>query len=174
MSETMSDRERIELALDTESSGNDFYLDAASKTDHKLARAAFEVLAKEEIRHVELIEALSRTLEGEGGPVETTSPEKKELEKRVKTVYEKAGDETTEGKMEPAEAYEKAIELEKKIAALYYGYIEECQSDAARRLFKALYQEEQDHLSLLEDMLGYLTKPDQWFIDRDMILLDGA
>jgi len=174
MSETMSDIELIELALDTESSGNDFYLDAASKTDHKLARAAFEVLAKEEIRHVELIEALSRTLEGEGGPVETTSPEKKELEKRVKTVYEKAGDETTEDKMEPAEAYEKAIELEKKIAALYYGYIEECQSDAARRLFKALYQEEQDHLGLLEDMLGYLTKPDQWFIDRDMILLDGA
>jgi len=174
MAEAMSDRERIERALKTEESGNDFYLDTAAKTDHKLARAAFEMLAKEEIRHVELIEALSRSLEGEGGPVESSSPDKKTLEKKVKTIYEKAGDEDIEGKMEPAEAYEKAIELEKKISSLYYDYIEECQSEEARRLFKALYREEQDHLSLLEDMLGYLTDPDRWFIDRDMVLLDGA
>jgi rubrerythrin len=174
MPDAMTDRERVELALKTEESGNGFYLDAAAKTDHKLARAAFEVLAKEEIRHVELIEALSRTLKGEGGPVETKSPEKKDLERSIKTVYEKAGDESVEGKMSPSEAYEKAIDLEKKIAALYFGYIEECQSDEARRLFKALYQEEQEHLSLLEDMYGYLTDPDRWFIDRDMVLLDGA
>ncbi len=174
MPEAMSDMERIDLALKTEESGNHFYLDAAAKTDHKLARAAFEVLAKEETRHVELIEALSRSLKGEGGPVEADSPEKTDLEKRVKTVYEKAGDEKVDAKMEPKEAYEKAIELEKKIASLYYGYIEECQSDEARRLFQALYREEQDHLSMLEDMYGYLTEPGRWFIDRDMVLLDGA
>ena len=98
----------------------------------------------------------------------------KDLQANVKTIYGEATEESGEGDLDPAEAYGKAIELEKKISSLYYSYIEECESDEAKRLFDVLYREEQDHLTLLEDMLGYLTKPDQWFIDRDMVMLDGG
>ena len=76
--------------------------------------------------------------------------------------------------MDPATAYEKAIELEKQTTSLYAGYARECDDDGAKRLFAVLLKEEEHHLSLLEDMHAYLTKPEEWFIDRDGIILDGG
>ena len=167
----MTDRERVELALKTESDGNGFYEHAAKHTDHKLARAAFEMLAKEEVRHVELIESLGQTLES-GAKIEVDSPDMKALETSIHTIYGAAIAVPVESEMEPSEAYAKAIALEENVCSLYLAYSKECESDAAKHLFDVLYREEQDHLSLLEDMLGYLTDPNQWFVDRDMVMLD--
>jgi rubrerythrin len=170
----MTDRERAALALRTENDGRSFYEQAKTRTSHKLARAAFEILAKEEERHVGLIEALGQSLIGKGGPVAVDSPTKGALAQGIRTIYECAMDEKPAGDLDAAKSYEKAIELEKKISALYFECARECESDEARRLFNVLYREEQDHLTLLEDMLMYLTKPDQWFIDKDYVLLDGG
>ncbi len=174
MPEHKTDQERIDFALRTESDGSDFYARAKVQAGHKLARAAFEVLSREEMRHMALIEGLAKHLKGEGELAEPKSPTMAELETDLKTIYGDAMDEPGEGKMDPAEAYKRAIELEKKISALYFGYTSECDSDAAKRLFHILYGEEQRHLSLLQDMLAYLTKPDQWFIDKDGVMLDGG
>jgi len=174
MPEHVSDTDRVEYALKTEKDGHAFYRSAVQNTTHKLARAAFEMLAKEELRHVDMIEALRKQLKGEGAAPDADVRERKDLEFSLKSIYENAGEEQGEGKLEPAEAYEKAIELEKKITSLYSGYVDECDDDAAKHLFKALTREEQNHLSLLEDMHAYLTRPDEWFIDRDGILLDGG
>ncbi len=43
----MTDQERVDLALKTESDGSDFYAQAKTQTNHKLARAAFELLSRE-------------------------------------------------------------------------------------------------------------------------------
>lgn len=174
MPDQATDRERVEFALKTERDGNSFYENAAKRTSDKLASAAFNILAKEENRHVGLIEALGKQLEGEGGPIDPESPTLRNLQFSIKTIYEGAADEGETGDLDPADAYRQAIELEKRISALYYGYRDESEGDPAKRLFGVLYQEEQDHLTLLEDMLAYLTKPDEWFIDRDMVLLDGG
>jgi len=174
MAKGMSDKERVDLALKTENDGSAFYRQAAERTAHKLARAAFELLAKEELRHVALIEALAQRLSGKGGPVTVDSPTKGSLARGIKTIYESAMSEKAKGDLDAAKAYEKAIELEKRISALYFEHGRESESDEARTLFNVLYREEQDHLTLLEDMYNYLTKPDQWFIDQDGVLLDGG
>ena len=174
MTDGATDRDRVLFALKTEKDGSGFYDMAKERTSHKLARAAFELLAKEELRHVDLIEALAKRIDGEGDSIDPDSPTRANLESSLKTIYGSAADDTSAGDLDPADAYEKAIELEKRISALYYGYARECESDEAKRLFDALYREEQDHLSLLEDMFAYLTKPDQWFVDRDGIMLDGG
>jgi rubrerythrin len=174
MPDQATDRERVEFALKTERDGNSFYEQAAKRASQKLARAAFDILAKEELRHVALIEALGKQLDGSGGPIEPKSPTLKNLQFSIKTIYEGAIDAGQKGDLDPGDAYRKAIDLEEKISALYYRYGGESESEAAKRLFSVLYREEQDHLTLLEDMLAYLTKPDRWFIDRDMVLLDGG
>jgi rubrerythrin len=174
MSDRKTDRERVEFALKTESDGSDFYNIAKEQTNHKLARAAFELLSREEMRHVALIRALGKHLEGESAVPDTDSPSMSDLQSTLKTIYGAAIESAGEEKMDPAEAYGTAIDLEKKISALYYKYASESQRDEAKRLFDVLYNEEQRHLSLLEDMLAYLTKPDQWFIDRDGTMLDGG
>ena len=147
---------------------------AAKQTSHKLAKAAFELLGREELRHVELIEGLGKQLGGAGEAPTLEMVGRKALESGLKSIYEAEHEETIEGKMDPAEAYEKAIELEKKVTSLYSQYSRECEDDAAKRLFAVLNKEEEHHLSLLEDMLGYLTDPNQWFVDRDMVMLDGG
>lgn len=169
-----SDHERIQFALKTERDGHDFYDTVVKQADHKLARAAFELLAKEELRHVSMIEALEKELHGEASASETKSPGLKALELGVRTIYESASDEISGAEFDTTGAYEKAIELEKRITALYHGYSKDCDSAAARRLFAVLGREEQNHLTLLEDTLGYLAKPGEWFIDRDGVMLDGG
>lgn len=174
MPELANDRERVDFALRTESDGSSFYEDASGRTDNKLARAAFAMLAKEEVRHAELIRALGKRLEGSGGPVETESRTQKDMARSVHTIYGQATEAGADADLDAGEAYKNAIELEKRIASLYFGYIEECDSDEAKHLFKVLHKEEQDHLALLEDMFNYITRPDEWFVDRDMVLLDGG
>ena len=174
MPEFKTDRERIDFALRTESDGHAFYKVAAKKTAHKLARAAFELLGKEELRHVALIEALDKRLAGEGDAPDVELVDRGNLESGLKSIYESASEETIEDEMDPAEAYATAIELEKRITSLYAQYANEAEDDAAKRLFAVLEKEEELHLSLLEDMLAYLTKPEEWFIDRDGIMLDGG
>jgi rubrerythrin len=169
-----SDLERVEFALKTEHDGHDFYVMAAKKTSHKLARAAFELLGREELRHVALIESLGKQLGGEGGSVEAKEVTLKALETDLKTIYGSATDEPLDGEMDPVEAYKKAIELENRITDTYAAYAKECDDDGAKRLFSVLQREEEHHLSLLKDMHGYLTKPEEWFIDRDGIMLDGG
>ncbi len=174
MPEHNTDRERVEFALKTEQDGHRFYQTAAKKMAHKLARAAFELLGKEELRHVELIEGLGKQMGGEGEAPTIEMVTRKTLESDLKTIYGNASEDSVQAEMDPATAYEHAIELEKKITGLYAEYAKVCDDDGAKRLFAVLHKEEEHHLSLLEDMHAYLTKPDEWFIDRDGILLDGG
>jgi rubrerythrin len=174
MPKPMPDMERVKLAVKTEQDGHEFYKMAAKKTAHKLARAAFELLAKEELRHVALIQGLGKQLEGKGKAQKIEEVTRRALESDLKTIYGAAHAEPVKEEMDPAAAYEKAIELEKKITSLYSGYSKDCNDENARRLFAVLYSEEEHHLSLLKDMHQYLTNPDEWFIDRDGIMLDGG
>ena len=174
MPEHSTDRERVEFALKTEQDGHEFYQAAAKKLAHKLAKAAFELLSKEELRHVALIEGLGQQLGGEGEAPTIETITLKTLESGLKSIYESAQEESVEDGMDPAIAYEKAIELEKQITGLYADYARECEDEGAKRLFTVLLQEEEHHLNLLVDVHAYLTKPYEWFIDRDGIMLDGG
>jgi rubrerythrin len=174
MPEYVTDLEKVEFALKTEQDGHEFYQMASKKTSHKLARAAFELLGREELRHVALIEGLGKQLGGEGEAPTIEMVTRKALESDLKTIYETAHEGVIEEKMDPAAAYEKSIELEKEITSLYAQYSKDCDAEAAKRLFAVLQQEEEHHLSLLEDMHAYLTKPEEWFISRDGIMLDGG
>jgi len=174
MPEHSTDRERVEFALKTEQDGHEFYQMASKKLAHKLAKAAFELLGKEELRHVALIEGLGQQLGGEGEAPTIETISRKTLESDLKSIYENAHADSVEDEMDPAVAYEKAIELEKEITGLYAQYAKECDDDGAKRLFTVLLQEEEHHLNLLEDMHAYLTKPEEWFISRDGIMLDGG
>ncbi|MBN2565879.1 MAG: ferritin family protein [Candidatus Eisenbacteria bacterium] len=174
MQRPTTDRERVDFALRTERDGHEFYQMAAKKTAHKLAKAAFELLSREELRHVALIEALDKGLAGKDKSPEAEEVTLKSLESSLKSIYGSASEETGDVKFEAADAYQKAIELEKRITSLYTDYMMESDDEGARRLFAVLQKEEQHHLSLLQDMHSYLTKPGEWFVDRDGVMLDGG
>lgn len=174
MPEHNTDMEKVRFALKTERDGHEFYQLTCMKMSNKLARAAFKLLGKEELRHVALIEGLGKQLGGEGDAPTVEMVGRKALESGLKTIYESAQEEPIEDQISSVEAYEKAIELEKQTTSLYAEYTKVCDNDGAKRLFGVLLQEEEHHLSLLEDMLAYLTKPEEWFIDRDGIILDGG
>ena len=174
MPEHKTDRERVEFALKTEQDGHEFYQMACMKVANKLAKAAFRLLGKEELRHAELIEGLGKQLGGEGEAPTIEMVTRNALESGLKTIYDSAQEGPVEDEMDSVAAYEKAIELEKEITGLYAQYAKECDDDGAKRLFAVLLREEEHHLNLLEDMHSYLTKPEEWFINRDGIMLDGG
>ncbi len=167
----MTDRDRVAHALQTERDGNDFYDRVSAHAAHKLTRAAFVMLSKEESRHIDTIESLAKFLDGDAdAPEIDSSPTLESLEKTIHTIYSIASAEDLDGDMDPAEAYTTAIDLEERSTALYKQCALECDTAEGRHLFDVLSREELDHLKLLEDMQGYLTDPEQWFVDRKMIL----
>ncbi len=171
MAEMRTDKDRVAHALQTERDGNDFYVRASTHAAHKLTRAAFTMLAKEENRHIDTIESLATFLDGgDVTPEIDASPSLASLEKAIHTIYSTASAGSLDGDMDPAEAYATAIDLEKRATALYKQCALECSTAEGRHLFDVLSREETDHLKLLEDMQGYLTDPERWFVDRKMIL----
>ncbi|MCK4513055.1 ferritin family protein, partial [bacterium] len=137
----------------------------------KLTRAAFAMLSKEESRHIDTIETLAKFLDGNtAAPEIDSSPTPGSLEKTIHTIYSTASPDDLDGNMDPAEAYATAIDLEERATALYKQCALECDTAEGRHLFDVLSREEMDHLKLLKDMQGYLADPEQWFVDRKMIL----
>ncbi len=174
MLEPTSDRGRVEYALQTERDGISFYEHASRHIAHKLARAAFVMLAREEERHVDTIKSLARFLDGEGEPADFDAADPGSLKKTIHTIYSATSADDLDGDMDAAEAYAKAIEIETRVIDLYGQCAKECETAEARHLFDVLYREEADHLKLLEDMRGYLIDPEQWFVDRKMILREDG
>lgn len=174
MPEPTSDRGRVEYALQTERDGINFYEHASRHIAHKLARAAFTMLAREEERHVDTIKSLARFLDGKGEPIDLDPTDPGSLNKTIHTIYSAASAEDLDDSMNAAEAYAEAIEIETRVIDFYGQCAKECDTDEARHLFDVLRREEAEHLKLLEDMQGYLINPEQWFVDRKMILREDG
>jgi len=132
MPEHNTDMEKVKFALKTEQDGHEFYQLTCMKMSNKLAKAAFRLLGKEELRHAALIEGLSKQLGGEGEAPTVEMVTRNALESGLKSIYESAKEEAIEGEMDSVEAYEKAIELEKKITGLYAQYSRDCDEDAVK------------------------------------------
>ena len=167
--------EVLQLAVQTEVEGKEFYQKASQKSSSRLATELFQQLANEEDVHrkkfEEIYEALKR---GQNWP-DVVPPSDKG--KRLKSLFAEAT-KTLGSKIEVAEseleAIKIAMDMEIKSFDLYRSRSEESALAVEKRFYEALAGEEREHHLTLLDSYEYLSDPAGWFIRSEHWSLDGT
>jgi rubrerythrin len=167
--------EVLELAVQTEVEGKEFYQKASQKSSSKLAKELFQQLADEEDVHrkkfEEIYEALKR---GQNWP-DIVPPSDKG--KRLKSLFAEAtkalGSKIKVAESE-LEAIKVAMDMEVKSYNVYHSRSEESALPVEKRFYEALAGEEREHHLVLLDSYEYLNDPAGWFTKSEHWSLDGA
>ncbi len=166
--------EILQDAINMEKDGHKFYLKAASDSKSSLARNLFEVMAKEEIVHQEVISEIYEELkEGNQWPDSKIAMVHAENAENIFSAALK-GSRQQEAASDDLEAVGIALKMEEKSFKLYSERAKETDLSAEAEFYQALAHEEQKHIISLCDTEEYLTDPEGWFMSKQHITLDGA
>jgi rubrerythrin len=162
MSIFFSVREVVEMAINTERSGQAFYQTASKQAREKSLEELFQYLAGEEEKHLKTFQGFYNTLKKEA---ETTPYNWEEaklylgalVDSRFFTGPDKAINLAKEAKSE-LEAVNSAINFEKDTLLFFYEMLEVIKPQD-RDLVKKIIGEEKKHIRRLSSMKGKLIKP---------------
>lgn len=153
----------LELAINLEREGHDYYTDHAAEADNPFVVSVLEKLAKRELEHIEAIKGIA-----EGKSVEDVSFGKIDIENETKEVFDEFSDHEKESwKEEKFTVYDHALELETKLANLYSDMAEETEDEEEREFFNALTREEDKHYETLQNVFYYLTDHERWMAESE-------
>jgi rubrerythrin len=174
-SEQVKTLEVLQLAIQTEVEGKDFYQQASQKSSNKLARELFQHLANEEDVHCkkfeEIYEALKR---GQNWPdVKPPSEKGKTLKSLFAEATKALGSKIKVAESE-LEAIKIAMDMEIKSYNFYHSRSQQSTLSTENRFYEALAGEEREHHLALFDSHEYLSDPAGWFTKREHWSLDGV
>ena len=156
-------RESLELAIDLEKEGHDYYLEQAKDPENPMVEKVLKSLASQELDHIEVIKDIS-----EGKPVSAGDLPKTDMEGQVKKVFDQFSDQEKKNwKAERTSVYEHALELEEKLYNLYKELAEETEDKEEKEFFKAIMGEENKHYESIQNVLYYITDHDRWMADKE-------
>ncbi|MGI6595642.1 MAG: DUF2202 domain-containing protein [Elusimicrobia bacterium] len=149
-------KESINFAREFERDGAIFYIEMGMKADNIITKKLFYTITRQEIEHLEAIDSfiingLHRNYEDSGEKVEI---EMRDFFKKLKA----------KGVSEShLQAYETAIDMEKRSYQLYERFYHEAKNDEERNFFNFLMSEEKKHLDAFVNVYSYLSDTDDWF-----------
>ena len=155
-----SGRELIDIAIGIERNGAAFYHSLAKSTGNEIAKGAYQYLAGEELKHIEVFQSMLGSV-ADYRPPETYTEEydlylRALIDSRVftddQTAYEMAQRVTSD-----AEAIQIAMGAEKD-SILFYSEVRELVRRSDRELINKIIEEERSHLRQLSELKGSLSK----------------
>jgi rubrerythrin len=154
-----SGRELIDIAIGIERNGAAFYHSLAKSTGNEMAKGAYEYLAGEELKHIEVFQSMLGSV-ADYRPPDTYTEEydlylRDLVDSRVFTDDQIAHD-MAQGVASDAEAIQIALGAEKD-SILFYSEMREFVRRSDRELINKIIEEERSHLrqlSKLRESLG--------------------
>jgi rubrerythrin len=144
-------REKALLAaIQFETDGRAFFLEAATKTSDFFGRIIFTSLADEERDHIERIHAIDRSLRDHG----TWPPRQDRAGGKEGNIFEEARhrlDETIRDRTDDLEAVKLAMGLEQNGIEFYSDLAAKAADPREREFYQRLAAEEKRHLEVLEN-----------------------
>ncbi len=152
MAEKSSSQKTLEEAIRFEVEGRDFFLKAADQTKNYFAKLIFQVIAEDELDHIERVKKIyERLLQSE--KQEPTPPVPKIS--RLENVFRQAKaqmDSKAILNTDETEAIRLAVQLESKGHEFYKRLAEEATRPFEKTFYQQLAQEESVHFSVLREM----------------------
>lgn len=163
VSKGMSSLQVLELAMERERGGREFYLKAAASASDGKGKQMFEWLAREEERHLNLLTRQRDSLVSSGSWLRSQAGVAEEP--LTKSEFPQISE--VMGKVQAAagelDALKVGIQAEKDSVALYSQAPQIADRPEAKAMFQRLVKEEQGHLDLLESEYEWLSKSRTYF-----------
>ena len=165
--------EGLQLAIQTEIDGREYYRKASQSSDNQLGRQLFQSLATEEDVHRRKFEEIYRAISGKRDwPGTDFQPDGG---KGLRTIFIRATEKMGKDVKAPStelEAINTAIGLEIKSYELYKSRAQTATYDAERDFYETVAAEEREHHLVLLDYQEYLRDPAGWFVTKEHPSLD--
>lgn len=163
MSETTSGlAEVVETALNNERQGYKILSDASEVCEDKVAKATFQFLANEELKHIDIIQRFAAS--GLAAAPDPGAPlARVDVARAVKGIFEQFGWQYEQAASEAEareEAYKTAMEMERHGYNFYKKAAEDAKDPKARKFFEFLAAEEIRHYEIIQETLEFVQAPD--------------
>jgi rubrerythrin len=151
--------------MQMEKDGEDYYRQLAQQTDNEGMRSILTMLADEEVKHYQAIEKMKTT---------QTQIVESEILTDAKNVFAqiKESGENFDFDISQVKLYKKARDIEKKSRDFYTEKANEVTEKHQKELFLKLTIEEQKHYVLLDKMVDFVSRPEQWLENAEFFHLE--
>ncbi len=155
----------FEYAMKMEQDGRKFYIELTENAENKGIRQILQMLADDELKHYNTLQEMK-----------TKKPEMADTKilDDAKNVFEEISREekSTAFTGTQADFYRKAQEIEVKSKDFYQQKAGEAEEPFQKALLNRLSNEEQKHYILLENIIGYVTRPEHWLENAEWHHMD--
>ena len=153
-------------AMQMEKDGERFYREIADKAGSTGIKKILTMLADEEVKHYGAIEKMRL-----GRPAQIAETRILDQAKNVFVQIKEAQESFSpdEGQIE---LYRKAQDIEKRSRQFYEAKAAEAGRDDQKQLFEQLAVQEAKHYFLLENLIDFVSRPEQWLEDAEWYHLD--
>ncbi|MBA7658752.1 hypothetical protein ES703_66711 [subsurface metagenome] len=165
--------EGLQLAIQTEIDGKEYYQKMSQSSDNQLGRQLFQSLAVEEDIHRRKFEEIYQAIGSKKAwPKTDFQPDGG---KKLRTIFIRATEKMGANVKAPStelDAIKTAIDTEVKSYELYKNRNQTATYDAEREFYELVAAEEREHHLILLDYQEYLTDPAGWFVTKEHPSLD--
>lgn len=154
-------KEVLEAAINNEREAYKLLCASRDACEDKLSKATFDFLAREEVKHIDVIQKFAAT--GLAVAPDVGHPlSKAEVARGVKGIFEQFGwqYEQAASMDDRLEAYRTAMEMERHGHQFYARAAEMATNEEARKFFQFLASEEVRHFEIIQDSYDFLSEPD--------------
>jgi rubrerythrin len=166
--------EALQTAIQMETDGKEYYLQASQESSNELGKKLLQSLADEEDIHREKFAEIYNTIrDKKAWPALDFQPDRG---KRLRTVFAQALEETGSDVKTLAtelDAVQTAMDMENKTYDFYKGRSENATYSVEVGFYQALATQERIHHQVLLDYYEYLKDPAGWFVKKEHPSLEG-
>lgn len=155
----------FEYAMQMEKDGEDYYRQLAQKASNNGMKTILTMLADEEVKHYNALEKIK---------TQQTQIAESEILTDAKNVFvqiKESGD-SFDFYINEAELYKTARDIEKKSRDFYTEKANEVTEEFQIKLFLQLADEEQKHYVLLDNIIEFISRPEQWLENAEFFHLE--
>ena len=148
--------ELLSLALTMEEDLQNFYLKQAELHQGNSLQTVFELLAKEEEKHVEILMSFADKIDL---PLKDS-----DIISEVRPIFKELADFKSDIKLYATQldAYRMALDKEVESLNFYKNLHDKSQEEQTKQVFRYLIQQEDRHSIILEELVKLVTRPEEW------------
>jgi rubrerythrin len=156
----------FEFALEKEQLAHETYKKLAQAAPSDSLKGILNLLADEELKHVEMVRALQQSQSVEIPSTTLLGEAKKMFEKII------AAGETFDCHLSESDLYKKARQIELEARDYYNDRAKEADNEELKNILKRLAAEEQKHYVLVDNLCQFVERPQSYLEDAEFSHLD--
>ena len=157
----------FEFAMQMELDGEKFYREIAEKSTNPGLKKIFNTLADEEVVHYNTFKKLAEKTGADAIESDVLAKAK-----NIFVDLKNAGDFDITAETLQTDAYKKAMEAEKEAYTFYEKKAEEADDENEKKILLTFAREERRHYRLLENVLEFVSRPDEWLENAEFAKMD--